>query len=158
MAKIGLDWDGTIAKVPSMHAMVAEQVRSRENELKLRHYLETILASPEWKQGTLDMLPHDGCIMALQLLSSAGHELHILSRRLVLDLPVLIQYLTNYGVNIPPERIHLRENLDVSELDHKKHYASMVDDFWDDSPEIVDGIFNAHLFTNWQEIKEYYER
>ena len=154
MAKIGFDWDGGVAKIEPMHAMVAEQVKSRENELKLRHYSEKILASPEWKQGTLDMLPLDGCMMTLQLLSAAGHELHIISRRLVSDLLTLNQYLTTYGVNIPPERIHLRESFDVSELDHKKHYAAMVDEFWDDLPEIVDEIPNARLFTNWQAIKE----
>lgn len=154
MATLGFDWDGVVAKIPPMHAMVAEQVKSRENELKMRHHLEMILASSEWKQGTLDMLPQDGCVVTLQQLSATGHELHILSRRLVSDLPVLLHYLTNYGVNIPLERIHLRESLDVSELDHKKLYASQMHAFWDDSPEIVDEIPTAHLFTSWEDIRK----
>ncbi|RKZ06849.1 hypothetical protein DRQ25_12985 [Candidatus Fermentibacteria bacterium] len=65
---------------------------------------------------------------------------------------MIIKWLKKNNIPIKADRIYLRKNLDISDIEHKKQHAKKMDAFWDDSRKVVDAIPNAKLFRGWGKV------
>ena len=148
--KLLFDFDGVLNKISQRYRGLAQGIKEGD-------YLLAIFQSEAWRDYTLSMEANDGIEVLREIIKN--HEVSLVSRRLECDRDILVTWLKNNRINIPTERIHLRTHfLEYTEFEFKNLVAQPMDDFWDDDPGIVDGIFNAHLFINWEDVEEYLRR
>lgn len=148
------DIDGVILKHNKGYTEMAKGVN--ENDPIIAKAAMKFFQTDVWRNYTRSLKPMKDIGVLRKIIKE--HEVHAVSRRVLLDLNLLINLFNKHDINIAEERIHLREDFKYyNEWEFKRNVADIykVDGFWDDDLDIAHKIPNGQLFINWEDVEAY---
>ncbi|KPJ56748.1 hypothetical protein AMJ49_04030 [Parcubacteria bacterium DG_74_2] len=126
---------------------------AEEDEAEYPCFTKFLLESNWWKDILKKAKPVEGAVDALGKIPG---EKVFASRRLIGDLEAIIKWFKKNSTEILKENIHLRPDLNVSEIKHKKSIIEKygIEVFYDDLKRVVKKIPQAKLFEGWSQVKK----
>ena len=156
---IGFDIDGVLLDIKNKHKKIVEQAEENGMVELIAEFLQTEF----WKNYTLTLQPMKDIQILRYICNNNKYNVHLISRRLQDDMPIIIEWLNEHDINIKEENIHLREDLYTSAIAHKFNMIQKFNiiHFWDDDEKIIENINKMGdkkqiclVFKNWQGVND----